>query len=287
MIAKHFYHKERCMDVMALVAAFGGGVFAAAIGALPAFIFTGFLVLAGNMFANPGNILGNVAFGSLFGPHVAFAGGVAAAAYAATKRHIGAGTDILTSLNKFNDVSVLVVGGVFGVIGFLINFGYATALPFLKTDTVALTVFTSGVIVRLVFGKSGLMGKTPSGERRIYYPMGEQLIYNIVLGFAVALVFAYVVKATGMATLGFGISAISLIFAQTGFAVPATHHITLIAGIATLATGNIFIGAAMGLVSNLIFELGARLFNSYCDTHIDPPAFAIFICTTIVNLVLA
>ena len=76
------------MSILGLIAAFGGGVFAAAIGALPAFIMTGVFAVVGAVAgmcgaADASNILVNYfAFGSFFGPHIAFAGGVAAAAYA-------------------------------------------------------------------------------------------------------------------------------------------------------------------------------------------------------------
>src|SRR6056297_2476035 len=83
-----------------LIASFAGGVFGAALGALPAFIFTGFMVIAGEainiLTAQLGavagiptgevapNVTGLVAFGPVFGPHIAFAGGAAATAYAAS-----------------------------------------------------------------------------------------------------------------------------------------------------------------------------------------------------------
>jgi hypothetical protein len=43
-------------------------------------------------------------------------------------------------------------------------------------------------------------------------------------------------------------------------------------------------GAVFGVVGALLGELGARLLFNYGDTHIDPPAFAIFITTAIVLL---
>ena len=76
------------MSILSLIAAFGGGTFGAALGALPAFIMTGFVALAGAGIAlagGPDALVGNLAFGSFFGPHIAFAGGVAAAAYAGRK----------------------------------------------------------------------------------------------------------------------------------------------------------------------------------------------------------
>jgi len=83
-----------------LIAAFAGGCFGAAIGALPAFCFTGFAVIAGEALtlasvsgaptaegaeaiSLTSAMTGTIGFGPVFGPHIAFAGGAAAAAYAA------------------------------------------------------------------------------------------------------------------------------------------------------------------------------------------------------------
>src|SRR6476619_6238745 len=100
-------------DVLALLLAAGGGFFAAAIGALHAFIFTGFMGIAGLAIAMAGagtNFLTFVAFGPVFGPHIAFAGGVAAAAYAArTGKDVG-GKDIGVPLISIERPDVLLVG---------------------------------------------------------------------------------------------------------------------------------------------------------------------------------
>jgi hypothetical protein len=288
------------MSLEMVLAAFGGGVFGALMGALPAFIFTGFIGLIGIAIiasGGPATILSDVTFGVLFGPHIAFAGGVAAAAYAANKKKcLDSGMDILTPLNKTGDMSVLFVGGIFGVVGYLINSVFVSiALP---TDTIALTVFISGAIARLVFGKTGIFGKyeapkpEPNGNdeiavateisKRNFLPDSTKLGFNIVLGLGLGLVISYLVILTKINVLGFAISAASLIFLQMGFDLPATHHITLVAGYAALATGNIFIGALFAVISCLVCEMVGKIFNSYCDTHIDPPATAIFICSFIV-----
>lgn len=71
------------MDLTLLIAAFGGGLFAAAIGGVPSFIFTGLTVVAAILAGDFGApAIGIVSFGSWFSPCVAFAGAVAAAAYA-------------------------------------------------------------------------------------------------------------------------------------------------------------------------------------------------------------
>lgn len=84
------------------------GVFGAAIGGQPAFIFTGFMVMIGvaNSLAGGGfDFLGNVAFGPVFGPHISFAGGAAAVA-AAGALSLGLGGGV-----------ALVAGAVGGVLG--------------------------------------------------------------------------------------------------------------------------------------------------------------------------
>ena len=84
-------------DFLTLLLAAGGGFFGAAIGGLHAFIFTGFMGLVGMAIIWPAAVpkfLTYVAFGPVFGPHIAFAGGVAAAAYAARQSKDVGGKDI-------------------------------------------------------------------------------------------------------------------------------------------------------------------------------------------------
>lgn len=59
-------------DVLWLVAAFGGGVFGASVGALPAFILSGFAAIVGPAVAlATGNaaFTVDIAFGPMLGPH--------------------------------------------------------------------------------------------------------------------------------------------------------------------------------------------------------------------------
>lgn len=266
-----------------ILAAFGGGVFGALFGALPAFIFTGFLGLIGVgviSAGGPATILNDITFGTLFGPHISFAGGVAAAAFAANKRHeLESALDILTPLKKTNDIRVLLVGGIFGIIGLLIQ----SALVYFKTpvDTVAFTVFISCVISRFTFGKSGLIGKfTPKdGTKREFIPDAKSLGFVMMYSFALGLVISYLVDLTQINVLGFVISASLLILLQFGFDIPVTHHITLVAGYATIASGSILVGALFAVIAGIIGEIAGKTFNSYVDTYIDPPATTIFICS--------
>lgn len=286
------------MDIFALVASFGGGIIGAYMGALPAFIMTGIVAIAGAAVAMAGGAdvsIGFIAFGSYLGPHVAFAGGVAAAAYAGkTKKLSGGGTDILSSLNGLADPMTLIVGGVFGIVGFLIHYLMGAVLH-LNTDLPGITVIISALIVRLAFGQTGIIGKYEEGEKREYFTGGNGLICNVLLGLGLGTATGFVYQAlvnaganavvTGSFPLiCFGIAATSLIFTQTGFATPATHHIALISALAAVSSGNPIMGSIFGVIASLVGDFVAKTFNSHCDTHIDPPAFAIFILTFVVNI---
>lgn len=273
------------MDVLMILIAFGGGLFGALLGALPAFIFTGFVVIAGTAASFVGggafDIVGSVAFGAYLGPHIAFGGGVAAAAFSANKKkELDAGPNILMPLAKYGDPMTLIVGGLFGCLAYLINYLYGTVLA-LPTDTVAMTVVTSGIIARFAFGSSGIIGDTSVADRK-YFAQSKEFVFLLVQGLGIGIMVSYFTIASGNVVLGFGISAASLIFAQMGFPVPATHHVSLVAAYAAIATGNVFVGALFGAISCIFGDFVLKTFNSHCDTHIDPPAFAIFVLSFII-----
>ena len=74
------------MSFIAILVAFAGGIFGAAVGALLAFVILGFLILVAVAAQSMGADLMSIPLGPAFGPHVGgFATGVAAAAYAAKK----------------------------------------------------------------------------------------------------------------------------------------------------------------------------------------------------------
>ena len=89
----------------------------------------------------------------------------------------------------------------------------------------------------------------------------------------------------------FGFAAITLIFTQTGFATPATHHIFLPSGLAAVAgitawgPAGALLGVLFGILGSLLGDLVGKSLNSHCDTHIDPPATTIFILTIVINAV--
>ena len=99
------------MSILAIIAAFGGGVLGAYVGAVPAFIMTGVLALVGNLITAAGVsgdiAVGVMAFSSFVGPQVAFAGGVAAAAYARKVGKLKDGADLVTPLYSLSAPDVL------------------------------------------------------------------------------------------------------------------------------------------------------------------------------------
>ena len=311
-------------DVFSLLLAFGGGAFAAAIGGLHAFIFTGFLALAGHtvlIATGSSDFLAYTAFGPLFGPHIAFAGAVAAVAYAARLDRSATGNaggdvggkDIGIPLIQIERPDVLVVGGLFGMFGFVCQFLIAQIPGFGGlTDSVALTVIISAFIARLAFGRTSIFGNLPEGagwgrfaprDGAAWVRWHERFVPNTVLGLISGFLAAGVCirlaqlypqwGQNGSAyTLVFGLSAISLLFLSLGLSFPVTHHMTIIGALAGLkfATvlgpiGGMLIGAVAGMLSAWFAELFARLWHDHGNTHIDPPAAAIWPMTLIVNLI--
>ncbi len=293
------------MDILALVAAFGGGVIGAYMGAVPAFVMTGVFALVGGVATaagvDGGVAINTIAFGSFLGPHIAFAGGVAAAAYAGKQKKLASGSDVVSSLNGLAAPDVLLVGGLFGIVGYLLAalIGATPLGPL--TDLPGICVVISGIIVRFLFGTTGLTGKYTGEGPRVWFSTGTGFVYNVVLGAGIGCAVSFV--AAGLYNAGnavalsifpiicFGFSATTLLFACGGLACPATHHISLPAGLAAsvglAAWGPA--GALLGVVFGILGSLGGDLFgnsiNSHVDSHIDPPATTIFILTIVVNLI--
>lgn len=262
-------------DILWLIVAFGGGAFGAAIGGQTAFIFTGFAFLFGFSALLGGvpiaqDFIGMFAFGPVFGPHIAFAGGAAAAAYAAKRGYFAEGVngrDIVTPLAGIPKADIFIVGGVFGIIGYVMNqffvwlFGLwapeGEGLLF-TTDTVALSVVGVAVIARLAFGvKSRSLVGPFKGESPLSLKDGthwvehqEKWSMSALHGLTSGLLFAFVAVwlignvptdnpaytniVSQVFLIGWAISAISLIFLSLGMKTPVTHHMTILAGLAAV-----------------------------------------------------
>lgn len=270
-----------------LLAAFAGGAFGGAIGALPAFVFTGFLVMAGETASiisgdfmhlfdmeagdlKSDAITSQIGFGPVFGPHISFAAGAAASAFAAKKGYMDTGFPYHEAKNiayaQGPKPDVLFVAGLFGILGYWITtLSVALSLPW---DPIAVAVVLSAVIHRVVFGysiigktKKGLMNMNPFelGERRIddeipvddgkdgkssdhrllvepWLPHQYKWGDIVMLGFVVGILAAFITYETGSVFMPFGISAASLLFLNLGVInIPVTHHISLVGSTAMVA----------------------------------------------------
>ncbi len=153
-----------------LVVAFAGGAFGAAVGALEAFSLAGVVIVVGEAINIAGEtapepsvdltalgstgLTASVGLGPLFGPHVAFAGGAAAAAFAARQGYLD--TDFQYHEAKHITyalgprLDVLAVGGVFGVFG--VGITHASVGLGLPWDPIAFSVVASGLLARVVLG---------------------------------------------------------------------------------------------------------------------------------------
>jgi hypothetical protein len=285
---------------MALIAAFGGGVLGAAMGAVPVFIFTGLLAIVGvAAAAGGGSELIQVAFGPVLGPHVSFGGGVAAAAYAGSRGYLKTGRDIASALMGVGRMDVLIVGGVFGSLGYLLNWALTAAGVAQWTDSVALSVVVSNLGARLAFGKTGPFGSVAAPDARRFrpddsaswLPWQQQWSHVLLIGAGVGLVGAFLTAKSGLGTgkevLGFGISTVILTFLVMGNKVPVTHHISLPAALGVIHGGGLLVGALCGVLGGVLGEIASRVFLIHGDTHIDPPAVAIAAVATILIVIKA
>ena len=161
-----------------IITSFAGGILGAALGALPAFVFMGFVIMGGEALriaginiagAEFGGITFELAFGAFFGPHITFAAGAAAAAYMAKQGYFGDGFGGRWGAHKGKNIlvacggrhtDVLLVGGAFGVLGWAI-FAVSDALA-LPWDPIAVAVVLSALVHRIVF-RFPIIGKPRSG----------------------------------------------------------------------------------------------------------------------------
>ena len=292
------------MEIIALLIAFCGGVFAAALGALTAFVFTGIAGFLGvaMMVAGVDAWMGLVPFGFYFGPHLSFAAGVVAVAYARKRGYVETGKDIVTPLISLRKLDVLLVGGIAGVVGHIVNWGLNQVIPG-RLDTIALTIVIVSIATKVLFGDLGLgevFGVAPDEVKKLggrfsakvdaWVPYQSKGLEKLFLGLTVGGLSGYVAyimlqnpqTAGASIFVGFTISVISLLFLQQGMPMPVTHHMALGGAYAVLMGGSIAWGFAGGVMGAFLADFFARAFHEYGDVHIDPPSCSIatnsFLC---------
>jgi hypothetical protein len=323
------------LTVEALLAGIGGGILGAAIGALPALSLAGLVVIVGEATAladeslsegtaiaatlDGSGLTATVGLGPALGPHAAFAGGVAAAAYLGRREmfdttfryHPAKG--ITKPLGSHP--AVLLVGGTFGLLGVVIA-GLAAEAN-LPVDPIFLAVVVSAFVHRLAFGYK-LLGRldedildmsrqeerwgeretaqAAEGRQRVepWQPDHYEWENVAVLGAGVGLVSGYIALVSASAFLAFGVAAASLGFLAAGlYDVPVTHHMALPASIAALAVSAsdpgiaMVVGGLFGLLGGVLGELAQRIVYAHGDTHVDPAAVSIVLTSLFIAILVA
>ncbi len=287
------------MVLFNILAAFGAGVLAASIGAVNAFIMTGIMAIIAGVTACAGvadGVSSVIAFGTVLGPHMSFAAGAAATAYAKKKGYIDNGCALAQGLAYLGKADVLAVGGIFGIIAYLIaDFVVAKIfgglIPF-GTDNPGMTVVISGIIARLAFTDNGIKSANPT-----FLAKGSDL--NALLVRAAGLSLAVGGTGAALAAAGtslagynliiFGIAAVTLLFPGMG----SWHHIGIISAYATMvavgagmgAAGVVVLALVAGIVAALLCNMENCLINTGVDSHIDGEGFSICIMTIVLNVV--
>lgn len=279
-------------DFIMLAAAFGGGIFGAATGGIISFILCGILATIGSAaaYASGNNIFNEViAWGPYFGPHIGFAGGVAAAAYAATVGKLDSGRNVAVPLIGLNAPDVLLVGGIFGALGYVWTWVTATFLPCIGVwpwmHPVVFSVAVNNIMVRLLFGKTGLFGRVEPGKSRWLPSENAQwLIWQetppqlLLIGLAVSLPTAFVmIKIPAILDFSFAVTAFCILFLAVGFKMPIVPHIGFSAGLGAVLLGSFWWGVTLGVLAAFIGEFLAAAMLNHGDTHIDPPLMAVFV----------
>ena len=271
------------------VAGFAGGVLGAAIGALPAFVLCGVAIVAGTvifMITGDRTFLTVVTWGPVLGPHAAFAGGVAAAAFAARRGRLPSGRDILTPLASLKSSPVLAIGGLFGCLGVLLAAALSripAAGPIPWINPIALSIALNGLLVRLLLGRSGLLGRVGDGQSRFFpsdgsgaFPWHLPPLTLLTLSAGVSLPVALVAASfPGSAGLAFGIAAVALGLLAAGIRMPVLIHTVLATELYAAVTGSVGWGVALGVLAAILAEGSACLFLIHGDTHVDPPALSL------------
>ncbi|GAA0491365.1 hypothetical protein [Alkalibacterium indicireducens] len=92
----------------------------------------------------------------------------------------------------------------------------------------------------------------------------------------------YIVLLTEIPSLGFAISATSLIFIYFGLTFPVSHHVAMVAGVAAMTFGNIWIAIIFSILAVISGDIIQRYTNTYVDTHLDMPATVIALWTFVI-----
>lgn len=282
-------------QILPFILAYFGGVFGSAIGGAASFVLFGFMSIIGiaSIVATGSDVfLNSVALSPIFGPQSAFIGAVAAAAFAGKLSRDGklknadgspaepfGGGDIFSPLVGKGNIAILLVGGLFGVVGFGTLFLLDGVIG-LQADNIGVAVLLTNIVVRLIFGDAEFMSDLPPEADKGKIIM-ENLLYDVFWALSLSIVIATVIDVIQVPLFGFVLGAFSLIFIMAGLDFPMIHHVAFIAGLAMQVTGNIWIAGIFGVVAFLLGKVFGVMMNANVKSHIDPPAGAIAILSFI------
>ncbi|AOY74635.1 hypothetical protein [Clostridium formicaceticum] len=310
-------------SINTLLLVLAGGIFGAAMGTLWAVIICALIIIFGSLIVLGGGadfILLQVGVGPIFGPHTgSFAAPIAAACYAAyIKKHpSGSAKDILSPLLD-TSWDVLLVGGIFALLGHIL-LNVAAAIPVLnQSDMLAVSVVGTNILARLFFQKEAPWGRRESIDEHGYLGTNNYRIswagwqapipFRILLGLSIGLMSGGIawglqqqvnplaeggiISAGAAATvpliIPWAIAIFALIPLMLGTGplqkVPVFHCVAILGALGYLYTDSIVMAGLAGILGAFLQELGARMFFNHGTTHIDPPAVGIAIGTFIINL---
>lgn len=262
------------------------GIVGAILGGTETFIVTGvagLFIYALQVAGVTSAFLTDTLLNTVFLPAIIFNAASVSTALAARRGYDIDGWDVTHSLLFTHDPIVMLSAGLGGLAGYLV-FVLAARIG-LPADQGSFSVIVIGVLTRLLLGKGHWVNPDATAyyrEEGARYWAFQFINASAVCG-AMALVLSQVDPT--YYTIGFSISAAVLLlqsYDRQGLTYPTTHHETLVVGYTMAATGgNVVASALFGMLANLIYLLFARYFNERCDTHLDPPAVAIEVCSLI------
>jgi hypothetical protein len=280
------------INLIGIILAFAAGVVGATVGAVQAFVWTGFVGLAGmgiDAVLNGGGgaaFIGAVPFGFWWHPMYAFFGAAMACGYARKMGYIeSAKASAGVALAGVKKPDVLLVSGIAAVLGYL-GMHLLTDANFigLKIDGAAATIFILSVVGKAIFDNGKIFGDVPAeikakGGRfgahldACWVPQQRGGWQKFVIGLGWALVsaagtfflFQFPETAGFAPFLGFFISAASLFMLLGGMDIPVTHHITLPAayGVLMLVVANGGSIAGIPIETALVWGLAIGLAGAF------------------------
>lgn len=294
------------MEITGIIIAFISGAFACSIGSVWVFIACATTCLIGVISNNPA--VSAFAFSPLLNPATTFMAAACAASYATWR---GMPTNVGDPMALLKKPDVLLVGGVAGAAGYIVNYLFGL-LKLPQFDTISATVIAVPIICKLIFEKS-LFNQVPDdikamgGRRshlhsRCYYEGWRRGSVKTLVGacygcFMAMAIFCLVnigVDISLAGLIGFGFGGFLLLLPK----VPGNHFVgvsvaaalNLLAKDASFYTSaNIytimFWGIGIGTLSMYVVDLITDLWSNYGYTCIDGVASSITITTLFISLV--